>query len=178
MRHWTSGFHKTAMLMARKWSCTSPLSEIKAIYLSWLFYFPIVWRLLLHTPPWSSVPYTATLSIICSVICATDSGLYTTRRFNAACKVLSQFWTTAIQQSQTDIHFYSKSLYLRLAFLSNLLPVALNHLTLWLMVPGGSMPHLQGLANNPYPEYFPVGLSVKILKALFFHSGYVSCTSF
>ena len=27
-----------------------------------------------------------------------------------------------------------------------------NKLTPWLMEPGGSMPHSQGLSNNPYPE--------------------------
>ena len=26
------------------------------------------------------------------------------------------------------------------------------NLTPWLMEPGGSMPHLQGLSNNSYPE--------------------------
>ena len=72
-----------------------------------------------------------------------------------------------------------------------------NWLTPWLMEPGGSMPHSQGLSNNPCPEtnqpnyphwylspqgsfqycpshlrlgvpkgLFPVGLPVKILKAL------------
>ena len=28
----------------------------------------------------------------------------------------------------------------------------LDYLTPWLMEPGGSMPHSQGLSNNPYPE--------------------------
>ena len=27
-----------------------------------------------------------------------------------------------------------------------------NKLTPWFMKPGGSMPHSQGLSNNPYPE--------------------------
>ena len=59
-------------------------------------------------------------------------------------------------------------------------------LTTWLMKPGGLMPHLQELSNNPYPissrsililsshlrlglpkGLFPEGLPVKILKALY-----------
>ena len=61
-------------------------------------------------------------------------------------------------------------------------------LTSWFMKPGGSMPHTQGLSNNPYSEptqanstislrsiltlsnflkgSFPIGLPVKILKAV------------
>ena len=49
------------------------------------------------------------------------------------------------------------------------------------MEPGGSMPHSQGLSNNPYPELnqpkglFPVGLPVKILKALLPSSILATC---
>ena len=75
-------------------------------------------------------------------------------------------------------------------------------LTPWLMEPGGSMPHLQGLSNNPYPEpnqpnypsmsililfshlrlgllkgLFPVGLPVTILKALLPSSILTSCNA-
>ena len=28
----------------------------------------------------------------------------------------------------------------------------IKKLTPWVMEPGGSMPHAQGLSNNPYPE--------------------------
>ena len=66
------------------------------------------------------------------------------------------------------------------------------------MEPGGSMPHSQGLSNNPYPEpnqpnslslqilsshlrlslpkgLFPVGLPVKIFKALLPSSILATC---
>ena len=69
------------------------------------------------------------------------------------------------------------------------------------MEPGGSMPHLQGLSNNPYPEpnhpnyphwyililsshlrlglpksFFPAGVPVESTPT-FFHYGYMGCPS-
>ena len=84
----------------------------------------------------------------------------------------------------------------------------LVQLTPWLMEPGGSMPHLKGLSNNPYPEpnqpnyqhwyfssrsslilsshlrlglpkgLFPVDLPVKILNALLPSSILVTCPAY
>ena len=34
----------------------------------------------------------------------------------------------------------------------NSIVFTINELTPWLMKPGGSIPHSQGISNNPYPE--------------------------
>ena len=107
--------------------------------------------------------------------------------------IINKYWLLNLNKTiisasvvPADIHicnliFFSIYRVLLLLFISVLL------LTPWLMEPGCSMPHSQGLSNNHYPErinpipsidtyFFPVGVNFESTPT-FFHSGYLTCPS-